>query len=161
MFNHYSVRPIGSKRFENHLLDLLKNGIEKEEEARANIPELPIVYRKDPDDKRPEFDPIMEGYKALALAILAQTIYDYLDEYELRLKYEDEHNFTRAYVHECRCLTLENEYFRRDDENSAVLDAILRYVIHNREDHGKLKYRQRRIQRTKSRVSKLIHQPLI
>ena len=161
MFNHYSVRPIGSARFERHLAGLMKTGIEKQEEARANIPTLPVVYRKDPTDKPTEFDPIMEGYKALALAILAQAVWDYLDEYELRLHYEDMQDFSRAYVHECRCLTLENEYFRKDDENSEILDCILRYVIHNREDHGKLRYRQYRIRAAKGRLSKLIHQPLM
>lgn len=156
MFNPYHARPIGSDKFLNHLLSLMTEREEIRNEEKEALPEIPVHLRMEPVGQT-AYDPITEGYKALAMAILAQAIWDYLNEYEQRMKLEDEDRYARAYVHECRCLTLENEYFRDDDEHSALLDGILHYVIHNPEDYGWLKYRLDRIERTKSRLSKIIH----
>lgn len=156
MFNPFHARPIGSDRFLNHLLSLMTEREEIRNEEREALPEIPVHLRMEPD-KKTAYDPINEGYKALALAILAQAISDYLDEYEQRLIWEDEDQYARAYVHECRCLTLENEYFRDDEEHSALLDGILHYVIHNPDDHGKLQYRKSRIHECKRRLSNVIH----
>lgn len=156
MFNPYYARPIGSDKFLNHLLSLMTEREEVRNEEREALPEIPVHFMVEYEPPT-SFDPIMEGYKALAFAVLAQAIFDYLSEYEARLVYEDEDRYSRAYVHECRCLTLENEYFRDDDEHSALLDGILHYVIHNPEDHGKLKWRLERIKSCKSRLSKVIH----
>lgn len=156
MFNPYGVRPIGSEKFENHLLTLMVKGFETQQAAKEALPEYPVVPKAEYQDKT-EFDPILEGYKALSAAIIAQAVSDYLEEYAVRLKLEDEGRDSLAYVHECRCLTLENEYFRVNGENSALLDGILREVIHNPEDNGKLQYRLYRIDSTKRRLLKVIH----
>ena len=156
MFNPYHARPIGSEKFEKHLLTLMVEGFETQKAAKEALPEIPICPLS-AHQERAEFDPIMEGYKALAYAVLAQAISDYLDEYAARIRLEDEDRYSAAYVHECRCLTLENEYFRVDGESSALLDGILREVIHNPKDHGKLRYRLWRIEDTKRKLSKIIH----
>lgn len=157
MFNPYHARPIGSDKFLNHMLALMTERDEIRKEELEAVPKLPIHPQKEHEEQPVYFDPIMDGYRALANAILAQAIFDYLDEYEMRLKLEHDGYDNRAYVHECRCLTLENEYFRDDDEKSALLDCILRYVIHNREDNGKLKWRLQRIAAAKTRLSKVVH----
>ena len=156
MFNPYYARPIGSDKFLNHLLSLMTEREEIRNEERDALPEIPVRPRA-MYEPTTTFDPIMEGYKALAYAVLAQAISDYLTEYEARLRCEDEEQYSKAYVHECRCLTLENEYFRDEDEHSALLDGVLHYVIHNPDDHGILSYRLWRIKRTKERLSKVIH----
>lgn len=156
MFNPYYARPIGSDKFLNHLLSLMTEREEIRNEEKEALPEIPVHLRKEPE-KQTVFDPIMEGYKALAMAVLAQAISDYLTEYEARLRCEYHDDMVSAYVHECRCLTMENEYFRDEGDHSALLDGILHYVIHNPEDNGWLRWRIDRIERTKSRLSKIIH----
>jgi len=154
MFNPYGARPIGSKQFERHLIEMMRTGIEKQEEVRANIPEIPVVYRVDPTERHTRIDPVDEAYKRLALAILCSAIEDYIYEYECRIRLEDNGNFPKAFVHECRCMTIENEYFRIDDERSAILDGILRNIIHNEED-TKLQYRLDRMKRARKRIGNL------
>ena len=156
MFNHYSVRPVGSVRFERHLAEMMRIGNEKYDEEKSNIPVLPVVLQKDPTDKLSGYDPVEQGWKELEFAILAQAVADYLDEYEDRLFWEDRGNDQKAYVHECRCLTLENEYFRMDEDRGNVLDLILKYVIHNPYDRGKFKWRMDRIRNAKKRFTHLI-----
>lgn len=156
MFNPYHARPIGSERFEEHLKALMIEGIETQKAAKEAIPEYPVIPRAFCQEKRSYFDPIMEGYIRLANAVLAQAIYDYLDEYEHRLQLEDRDCTPSAYVYECRCLTIENEYFRQDDDRSALLDGVLRYVVHNPDDIT-IHRRMRRIQESKRRLNKIIH----
>ena len=155
MFNPYHARPIGSEKFEKHLLTLMIEAVELDEVAREAIPKYPLILTAS-QNERTEYDPIMEGYKALRTAILAQAVFDYLEEYEKRLKLEDDGRDSSAYVHECRCLTLENEFFREDDEGSDVLDTVLREVIHNQEDRY-LPLRLMRIRNVKRRLQSVIH----
>ena len=156
MFNHFSVRPIGSVQFEEHLLGLMIKAAILDEDARLAIPEYPLILEAS-QNGHSTYDPIEEGWKALANAVLAQTIIDYLDEYEKRLRLEEEGRDAAAYVHECRCLTLENEYFRDEYGESDLLDSILREIIHNPDDHGKLHHRIYRIERAKRRLSVFAH----
>ena len=155
MFNPYHARPIGSEKFEEHLKALMIEGIETQKAAKEVIPDYPVIPRASCQEKRFYFDPITEGYIRLANAILAQTIYDYLEEYEERLRLEYADNLPQAYVRECRCLTIENEYFRQADDTSALLDGILRYVIHHPDDHS-IPHRMRRIDQAKRRLNKFI-----
>ena len=153
MFNPYYARPIGSEKFENHLLALMIEGFETQKAARELIPQYPITYRAAPGDY-PVFNPIDEGYRKLAFAVYALAIYDYLDNYEMMLQVEyDRDDLDAAFtVFKSRCLELENKYFRVDEDRSAMLDLILREVCHK--DY----YIQRRIQRirnAKRRISSL------
>ena len=130
MFNPYYARPIGSLAFENHLLNLMIEGIETERAAKEAIPEYkvsPIAAKKETSF----VDPVMEGYKALNTAIFSLAVLDYLTEYEKRLMAERESDVDpRVLVHTSRCLQLENDYFRQDEDRAAVLDYILKNVIH-------------------------------
>lgn len=155
MFNPYHARPIGSEKFEKHLLTLMIEAVELDEMAKEAIPKYPLILTAS-QNERAEYDPIMEGYKALHFAILAQACCDYLEEYTLRLKLEYEGNDKSAYVHECRCLTLENEFFREDAERSDLLDTILREVIHNWKDKY-LWQRLLRIKAIKKRLQGVVH----
>lgn len=155
MFNPYHARPIGSEKFENHLLTLMIEAVELDEVAKEAIPKYPLILSAS-QNEHAEYDPIMEGYKALRISILAQAVCDYLDEYELRLKLEYEGKDKSAYVHECRCLTLENEFFRVEDDSSDLLDIVLREVIHNRKD--KYLWQSRlRMKEIRKRLQRLVH----
>lgn len=145
MFNPYHARPIGSEKFENHLLTLMIEGIETQKASLEAIPQYPVTYHAAPDEC-PRFDPIDEGYKKLAFAVYALAIYDYLDNYEKMLERDNiGGDLDAAYmVYKSRCLALENEYFRIDEDRSAMLDLILRKVCHK--DY----YIQRRIWRVRN-----------
>ena len=148
VFNPYRVRPIGSAQFENHLLTLMVEGIEREKEVREYIPEYPVIPRRAPEDDSPYYDPIEKGYKMLEYAILCQAVFDYLTEYEKRIAYEDRDD-PRALVSESRCLQIENEYFRQDPDKGDLLDMILRHVCHQ---DIPLQARLNRIRRAKGRI---------
>ena len=147
MFNHPSVRPIGSKQFERHLVTLMIKAVELDETAKEAIPNYPLVLKSSQND-RVEYDPIMEGYKDLYFAIYAQAVSDYLYSYEkmleLELKYGED--YPNILVWRSRCLQLENEYFRQDDDRSVLLDTILREICHR--DY-KLQDRIRRVKRAR------------
>jgi len=151
MFNPYYARPIGSEKFEKHLLTLMIEGFETQKAARETIPEYPVTYRAVPGN-RLRFDPIDEGYKKLAFAVYTLAIYDYLDNYEKMLEREyDFSDLDAAYtVFKSRCLELENEYFRIDEDRSAMLDLILREVCHK--DYY-IQHRIHRIRNVKRRIS--------
>lgn len=155
MFNPYYARPIGSDKFLNHLLTLMTERQEIRNEEHEALPEIPVHPRA---EFKPStaYDPIMEGWKALDLAITAQAIQDYLDCYEKRIEYEDKHWIPTAYVWECRCLTLENEFFRIDPDRSALLDGVLNYVVHNPEDRY-FRWRIDRIRSCKMALGHVIH----
>ena len=151
MFNPYYARPIGSEKFEKHLLTLMIEGFETQKAAREAIPQYPVTYHAVPGEY-PRFDPIDEGYKKLAFAVYALAIYDYLDSYEMMLHREyDAGDHDPFYmVYKSRCLVLENEYFRVDEDRSAMLDLILREVCHK--DYYIL-HRTHRIRNVKRRIS--------
>lgn len=157
MFNPYHVRPIGSEKFEKHLLTLMIEGFETQKAAREAIPQYPVTYRAAPVDY-PVFNPIDEGYKKLDFAIYTLAIYDYLDNYENMLERENvSGDLDAAYtVYKSRCLELENEYFRIDEDRSGMLDLILREVCHK--DYY-IQHRIQRIRNAKRRVSLLALSP--
>lgn len=131
MFNHYSVRPIGSDKFLKHLETLMIKAVEMDKTAKEAIPEYPLILTVSQND-RAEYDPIMEGYKALDFAIYAQAVYDYLYSYEKMLQLELNHSeyHPNVLVWKSRCMALENEYFRKDEDKAELLDKILRDVCH-------------------------------
>ena len=156
MFNPYFARPIGSERFEKHLMTLMVRGDEEAKEAAELIHEMP--YSLQIADHDPvNWDPIDEGWKLLSLAIYAMAICDYLEEYEMRLRLEDDGRYSFAEVHESRCLTLENEYFRTTDDGEIMIDCLLREICHNRQDRY-MKQRIDRIHDTHVRIHRWIWQ---
>ena len=151
MFNPYGVRPIGSRRFEEHLNEVARICAVKEEEKRSMIPVLPTRYQADPDERRWRPDPMNAGWEMLHTAIIARALVDYLEAYAYAIEFEDNHDY-RADVYMSRCLTLENEYFRQDENLEAMFDYILRHVCHR--DY-KLRDRLDRINRARLNIQKL------
>jgi hypothetical protein len=154
MFNPYFARPIGSERFEKHLLTLMVRGAEEAKEAAELIHEMPYSLQVEEHDPV-RWDPLDEGWKLLGLAVYAMAINDYLFEYEQRLRSEDEGNLVYAEVHESRCLTLENEFFRVCEDRECMIDSLLREICHNREDRY-MRERIDRIHETQKRISRWI-----
>lgn len=154
MFNPYFARPIGSERFEKHLLTLMVQGNELQKEAADLVAEIPYTLRLMEHDPV-NWDPIDEGWRLLGLSIYAMAISDYLQEYEMRLRLEDEGRYSYAEVHESRCLTLENEYFRTTDDGEIMIDCLLREICHNQKDRY-MKQRIDRIHDTHKRINRWI-----
>ena len=128
--NPYEIRPVGSGWFEEYLDDLLAAGAEWMNTVWEDVPQDPVTLRAAVPAFNPHVDPVLEGYRDLYFAVLAQAVYDYLQEYEQRLLLEDRMCFAAARVHGDRCLQMEREYFRPDPDRSRLLDVILSRVIH-------------------------------
>ncbi len=156
MFNPFYARPIGSERFERHLLTLMLESDEKRKAADEAVPVLPVNLRVDPCVRAHGWNPDRDGWYALKAAIEASAVADYLDCYIRRLQREARGDDAGAYVWQCRCITLENEYFRKDEELSALLDSILAYVVHNWEDRT-LSERILRMDHAARRLLKVMH----
>lgn len=121
MFNPYSVRPIGSARFERHLMDIQTRCYydaflpADEDLAVMNI------HAREPWRQPDCSDP----WKNLFTAIWAITVIDYLEYYLKRneaLRREDDAHYS---VYESRCIQLENFFFRVDDFGSNLFDRML------------------------------------
>ena len=127
MFNPYYARPIGSKKFENHLLSLMAEKLYSQQDIRAALPEIPVIPRAMLGESSWQMDPIDRCWNDLNTAILALALVDYLDSYMLKLKAADEHS-PKEWVYFSRCAVIENEYLRQDEDRSALLDAILNEI---------------------------------
>ena len=124
MFNPYHARPIGSEKFEKHLLTLMTEKFYTQQMAREALPETPVVPRAMPGESPWKMDPIDECWNDLNTAVLSLALLDYLDAYEMKLIKADSHS-PKEWVFFSKCAVLENEYFRLDEDRSALLDAIL------------------------------------
>ena len=121
MFNHYAVRPVGSDRFFDHLKDVQARSwydmeLPEEPEDIARLCEKAHAPWKETDVRS---DP----WQNLYYAILINAMIDYLDEYEAKLEIGPGN--PQFWVHESRCLSLENGYFRDDDFLSSIFDKLL------------------------------------
>lgn len=148
-FHPWGVRPIGSPQFEDYLTDLFSSLEYERKDNIAAIPPYPVRMRKEPEMKR--YDPVQQAWLALDAAIKGVAVQDYLREYRMRLEAQEDGEFPEAEVHECRCLELENEYFRQDEELSELLDRVLREVVHD-PGCGNIRYRIRRIKQVEHQL---------
>lgn len=123
MFNPYYARPIGTEKFEKHLLSLMVEGIETEKTAREALPEIKVVPRVMPGERK-RGDPVDDCWRDLNTAVLTLAIIDYLRAYRYKLKYEDS-THPQALVWFSRCVEMENGYFRKDGDREQLFDAIL------------------------------------
>ena len=148
MFNHYSVRPIGSDKFLKHLETLMIKAVEMDKTAKEAIPEYPVIPRAMPGESSWKMDPIDRCWNDLNTAILALALVDYLDSYARKLKAADAHS-PKEWVHFSRCAVIENEYLRQDEDRAALLDAILDEI----HAHYHLQSKLQVIQRFRHRIN--------
>lgn len=127
MFNPYHARPIGSEKFEKHLTALIIEGIETQKTVKEALPDYPIIPRAVPGDRSGRMDPLDECWNDLYTAVLSLALLDYLDAYAKKLKYADAYN-PKEWVCFSQCAVLENEYFRLDEDRSALLDFVLEQI---------------------------------
>lgn len=148
MFNPYHARPIGSEQFENHLLTVMTEKFYTQQQAREAIPEYPVIPRAMPGESSWKMDPIDRCWNDLNTAILSLALIDYLDAYASKLWLADRHS-PKEWVQFSRCVVIENEYLRTDEDRAALLDAILNEIHACCYLQEKLDV----IQRIKSRIS--------
>ena len=127
MFNPYFARPIGSDRFEQHLLTLMTQAEEKKSMEKDSFPEVKLILSVR-HEKPAEYDPVDAGWKALDTAIFAQALVDYLLNYAYMLKFHDDSD-PKEWVHFSRCVDMENTYFRTDPDKARIFDYILVNVV--------------------------------
>lgn len=150
MFNPYSVRPIGSTKYEEYLMDI-------QTAHYYGFPEwwhgedTPIheegLYAK-ADIPKPDDSP----WTQLMTAIIASSMLDYCEFYRRKLCAMRKNNMKEFTLWESRCLELENEYFRFHPGLGDILDKLLSFVCWlGEEDIEKCQRRLRRLLRwTKS-----------
>lgn len=124
MFNPYHARPIGSEKFEKHLLTLMAEGFYTKQAAREAISEYPVVPRAMPGESSWQMDPVDRCWNDLNTAILSLALIDYLNAYAKKLEAADRLS-PREWVYFSQCAVIENEYLRMDEDRAALLDAIL------------------------------------
>ena len=127
MFNPFYARPIGSDRFEQHLLTEMCRAKEQENMEKEALPDVKLILHAVPEMSSGS-DPVDEGYKALAVAIFARALADYLLEYAWCLKMHND-NDPREWVHFSRCVVLENEYFRTDPKRAEIFNYVIKNVV--------------------------------
>lgn len=121
MFNCYAVRPIGSKKFEEHLKNLetisYYENVEDKKEAKVKNIHGTIPWK---ETKR------VNGYESLVVAIIANAILDYLYWYKEKVKREEEEGRDGYYwLCNSRCIEMENRYFRRNPYLEEIFNKLL------------------------------------
>lgn len=124
MFNPYSVRPIGSEQYNNHLLDVFTKKYYDQPDYSEDPGKLAAYGTKIWKSSK-SYDP----YEKLIIAVLIQAIYDYLDAYQKRKKAEENFNNGDYVLYNSYCLRLENEYFRINEFTEQIFDKLL-YELH-------------------------------
>lgn len=121
MFNAYSIRPIGSEKFLEHLKDIQTRSLydtmipfEGEVDIHGSIP---WASRG-----------IQDPYVSLATAIIANTILEYLHNYEKKEHFLAVCDDKMYWVYNSHCIQLENDYFRRSPFLEMLFEKLLEEV---------------------------------
>lgn len=122
MFNPFQCRPIGSGRFEEHLKDVQTSKYyeteipkEKMETAWHSCENCHLPWHEDDGKEEP--------WANLYWAIVINAFIDYLDEYERKIScHAHDKDF---WIHESRCIQMENDYFRTNDDLEWIFDQML------------------------------------
>lgn len=130
MFNPYTVRPIGSERYNNHLLDVFTRKYYENNYADCDedLEKLAIYGHPIWKSEKP-YDP----FERLIIAVLVQAICDYIDAYHKRQKAEEDFRDGDYVLYNSYCLRLENEYFRVNEFTENIFDKLL-YELHQSKD---------------------------
>ena len=126
MFNPYNCRPVGSRRFEEHLKDVQASQWYASEFMGDREENL---YRLCENSHKPwhQEDAKEDPWTNLVVAIVIDALLDYLDEYEKKIKTDS--NRPSYWIHESHCISLENDYFRKGGPMLEMLfDKMLKHV---------------------------------
>lgn len=122
MFNPNSARPIGTRKFEEHVLDVMTSHYYEYQIPGSGIP-------KDLSGERlwksePETDP----YDNLVIAVIAVAVSDYVDAYARREQAKAEGDIKGETLWDSRCIELENDFFHQYDETEMVFEMLLNTI---------------------------------
>ena len=124
MFNAYSVRPIGSDVFFEHLKDIQTSRHYETEPPKDNDIS---VHGSFPWGKRNLKH--MDGYEELCLAVIAYAFIEYLQCYEKKLERDELYGQDKYYwIWNSRCISLENYFFRQSEFLERCFDDLLENV---------------------------------
>ena len=128
MFNSYSVRPVGSKRFEEHIQDIMVSRYY--ERGEENETDLCIDHAEAPwGSSRTVMD---DGWDRLTAAVISLAILDYTDAYMHKVHCQQTGDDAHYWVWESRCIELENFFFKENE-----LDYIFEGVLEKCQEGGK------------------------
>lgn len=121
-FNPYSVRPIGSEQFEEHLQDCYVSAFYHYQlPVSHEDPKKLAVYGEKMWHSADAYDPWLE----LVFAITAQAVIDYIKAWRSWQKAKADFNIGYETLWHSQMLRIENEYFRKYDAVEPVFEKLL------------------------------------
>lgn len=122
MFNPYAVRPIGSEQFLRHLVDCQVSSF-------YDYCEIPVDISLDLHGVVPWHGKEQNNcWTNLMMSIVSYAILEYLEYYEKKEDFYEKHDDKMYWVYNSFCITLENDYFRRNPSLEALFDKLLEEV---------------------------------
>lgn len=123
-FNPYSTRPIGSAKYEEHLLDVFTKTYYDQPDfyEHEDLEKVASTGRRIWNGS--SHDPFSDPASKLAIAVIMQSVEDYLQAYSNRERAREEGS-SRDIVYDSQCIQLENDFFRTNNFTEHILDTIL------------------------------------
>lgn len=141
MFNPNSVRPIGTRKFEEHVIDVMTSHYYEYQIPGNGKPKHLKAGGKWIWKSEPEKDP----YDNLVIAVVTLAVLDYVEAYSRRESAKLTGDSRGETLWGSRCIELENEFFHEHDLTEAVFEAVLNNiknpdVLHDMQVNGLKRY---------------------
>lgn len=130
MFNPYSVRPIGSNKFEQHIQDLHVAAYYDNTIVDNDDLEKIAVYGEKIWKSEPENDP----FEHLIIAMTVQAAIEYAQYYFLWKKAQKQGDLGKEVLYHSYMLAEENDFFRKYEITEKVFDKLLKILMFQQSD---------------------------
>lgn len=125
MFNPYTTRPIGSKKYEEHLLDVMTSAY-----FQNKINDDDDLLKLAEYGQRLWFNEIEEDpYETLAIAVTVQAVIDYIQYYTNWKKAQSKYDEGQEVLWHSRMIQIENEFFRQYDITETAFEQLLKILF--------------------------------
>lgn len=140
-FHPYSIRPIGTEKFNQYLVDLFTSiyYYEQDDFIKAPKDEKELVKIAATGESLWKQEDEIDPMDRLVMAVTATAMRDYVEYYEKREKAKKDNNFGAEVLYNSRCLTLENDFFRKWEWTELVFEKLLK-KIYEQKKLGRTKY---------------------
>lgn len=124
MFNPYSIRPIGSKKFEDHVLDIMTSQYYYNEPYNKCDEDLIKLASSGSNiwKSSPSYDP----FEQLAIAVTVQAVIDYIHNYKKWKEAVYNCDYKLETLYHSYMLDSENNFFRCYSATELVFDKLLK-----------------------------------
>lgn len=139
MFNPYSIRPIGSDRFEQHIKDVETSAYYDRVIVDDDDPLKLAVYGTKIWKSENDNDP----YEKLITAMVVQAVIDYVGYFLNWQRAQEEGDQSGEVLWHSRMLDEENDFFRRYEITEYVFEELLKLLFSQK--HDSIKRNNKRI----------------